>query len=37
MNNSQPYSYVFMIAIILLVFWLRSRRSANPRPVKRNG
>lgn len=37
MNNPQPYSYVFMIAIILLVFWLRSRRSANPRPIKRNG
>lgn len=37
MNNSQFLSYGIMVVVILLVFWLRSRRSAKARPIRRNG
>lgn len=37
MNSSQPISYGFMLVIIVLVFWLRSRRNAKARPIRRNG
>ncbi|WP_027093890.1 CcdC protein domain-containing protein [Cohnella thermotolerans] len=37
MNNSSLYSYGIILVIVLLMFWLRSRRSAKPRPIRRNG
>lgn len=37
MNSSSTISYGFIIVIVLLVFLLRSRRSARARPVRRNG
>lgn len=37
MNSSQAMSYGIMVLIIILVFWLRSRRSAKARPIRRNG
>lgn len=37
MNSSQWSSYGIMALIIVLAFWLRSRRSAKARPIRRNG
>lgn len=37
MNSSSAISYGFIIVIVLLVFLIRSRRSAKSRPIRRNG